>query len=233
MCRYTGWDIPALKSLQILVLEHFTPYQNTPAVSMRLRTPHDTTARVRKASYWICSQLLSKLGFELQIPHDLTCDQIRDNAVRRLRQTTSAMAQPYATRTSSYMYIANSPKLIVFLSLGKHRAKTYGEMAIQPRCFLFRHKMEASGRLDAPATLLPSKKPRYRLERRLGGPQSRSERSWASCESSPGLKLTLYFFAACVGCLLRLTFLVHRFLSSDDGSAKFLRNIDSYKSHTA
>jgi hypothetical protein len=35
-------------------------------------------------------------------------------------------------------------------------------------------------------------------------------------------------------CWLRLTlFLVHRFLSSDDGGVNFLRNIGFYKSHTA
>jgi hypothetical protein len=38
------------------------------------------------------------------------------------------------------------------------------------------------------------------------------------------------FFAACFGCLLRLTFLAHR---PDTGGDKFFRNVDSYKSHTA
>jgi hypothetical protein len=33
--------------------------------------------------------------------------------------------------------------------------------------------------------------------------------------------------------LVTATFLVHRFLSPDDGGAKFLRNVGSYKSHTA
>jgi hypothetical protein len=30
-----------------------------------------------------------------------------------------------------------------------------------------------------------------------------------------------------------ILFLLHRFLSLDDGGAKFLRNVSSYKSHTA
>jgi hypothetical protein len=40
----------------------------------------------------------------------------------------------------------------------------------------------------------------------------------------------------CSVCRLLVTatlFLVKRFLSSDDGGAKFLRNVGSYKSHTA
>jgi hypothetical protein len=36
-----------------------------------------------------------------------------------------------------------------------------------------------------------------------------------------------------VGSWLLLTFLARRFLSPDDGGAKFLRNVGSYKSHTA
>jgi hypothetical protein len=36
-----------------------------------------------------------------------------------------------------------------------------------------------------------------------------------------------------VGCWLRLTFLLHRSCHPDDGGAKFLRNVGSYKSHTA
>jgi hypothetical protein len=32
---------------------------------------------------------------------------------------------------------------------------------------------------------------------------------------------------------LRTLFLVHRFFHPDDGGAKFLRNVGSYKSHTA
>jgi hypothetical protein len=41
---------------------------------------------------------------------------------------------------------------------------------------------------------------------------------------------TLYFFAACVCCYLQLAlYLVHR----HDEGAKFLRNVGSYKSHTA
>jgi hypothetical protein len=38
-----------------------------------------------------------------------------------------------------------------------------------------------------------------------------------------------YFFAACVGCLLQFTDSCH----PDEGGAKFLRNVGSYKSHTA
>jgi hypothetical protein len=37
--------------------------------------------------------------------------------------------------------------------------------------------MEVNGQLHAPATLPPGKEPRYPLDRRLGGPQSRSGRS--------------------------------------------------------
>jgi hypothetical protein len=36
--------------------------------------------------------------------------------------------------------------------------------------------MEVSGQFHAPATLPPGKVPRYSLDRRLGGPQSRSGR---------------------------------------------------------
>jgi hypothetical protein len=36
--------------------------------------------------------------------------------------------------------------------------------------------MEVSGQLHVPATLSPGKEPRYPLDRRLGGPQSRSGR---------------------------------------------------------
>jgi hypothetical protein len=45
-----------------------------------------------------------------------------------------------------------------------------------------RHYLEVSGQLHAPAALPPGKKPRYPLDRRLSGPQSRSgrrgENSW-------------------------------------------------------
>jgi hypothetical protein len=36
--------------------------------------------------------------------------------------------------------------------------------------------MEVSGQLHAPAALLTGKSPRYPLDKKLGGPQSRSER---------------------------------------------------------
>jgi hypothetical protein len=39
-----------------------------------------------------------------------------------------------------------------------------------------RHKLEVSRQLHAPAALPPGKGPRYPLDRRLGGPQSRSGR---------------------------------------------------------
>jgi hypothetical protein len=48
------------------------------------------------------------------------------------------------------------------------------------------------------------------------------------------LGTTLYFFAACTDCYLRLT--LFQFTDSchpDDGDAKFLRDVGSYKSHTA
>jgi hypothetical protein len=37
-----------------------------------------------------------------------------------------------------------------------------------------RHQLEVSGQVDAPAALPPGKEPWYPLDRRLGGPQSRS-----------------------------------------------------------
>jgi hypothetical protein len=53
--------------------------------------------------------------------------------------------------------------------------------------------MEVSGQLHAPATLLPGKKPRHPLDRRLGGSQSRSGRGgeeknspFPCKESNPG-----------------------------------------------
>jgi hypothetical protein len=43
-----------------------------------------------------------------------------------------------------------------------------------------------------------------------------------------------YFFAVYVGCWLQLVlFLVHRFLSPDEGGARFLRNVGSHTSHVA
>jgi hypothetical protein len=45
--------------------------------------------------------------------------------------------------------------------------------------------MEVSGQLHAPAALPPGKAPRYSLDRRLGGPQSRFER----CEGDKNLVL--------------------------------------------
>jgi hypothetical protein len=41
--------------------------------------------------------------------------------------------------------------------------------------------MEVSGQLHAPAALLPGKKPWYPLDRKLGGPQSRSGRLSLVC----------------------------------------------------
>jgi hypothetical protein len=45
--------------------------------------------------------------------------------------------------------------------------------------------MEESVRLHAPAVLPPGKKPRYPLDRRLGGPQSRSGRGAGQKNSQP------------------------------------------------
>jgi hypothetical protein len=45
--------------------------------------------------------------------------------------------------------------------------------------------MEESGQLRAPATLPPGKEPWYLLDRRLGGPQSRSGRSGEEKNSQP------------------------------------------------
>jgi hypothetical protein len=45
--------------------------------------------------------------------------------------------------------------------------------------------MEVSGQLHAPAALLPRKDPWYPLDRRLGGPQSRSGRGGEEKNSKP------------------------------------------------
>jgi hypothetical protein len=45
--------------------------------------------------------------------------------------------------------------------------------------------MEVSGQLHAPAALPPGKDPRYQLDRRLGGPQSRSGRGGEEKYSQP------------------------------------------------
>jgi hypothetical protein len=52
-----------------------------------------------------------------------------------------------------------------------------------------RHYLEVSGQLHAPAALPPGKSPRYPLDRRMGGPQSRSgrrrrENSWPYRDSN-------------------------------------------------
>jgi hypothetical protein len=51
--------------------------------------------------------------------------------------------------------------------------KTYGGVAVQLLHSWLRHYMERSGQLYAPAALPPGKEPRYPLDKRLGGPQSR------------------------------------------------------------
>jgi hypothetical protein len=45
--------------------------------------------------------------------------------------------------------------------------------------------MEVSGQLHAPAALPPRKKPRYSLDMRLDGPQSRSGRGGEEKNSQP------------------------------------------------
>jgi len=45
--------------------------------------------------------------------------------------------------------------------------------------------MEVSGQLHAPAALLPAKGPWYPLDRRMGGPQSRSEHGGEEKSSQP------------------------------------------------
>jgi hypothetical protein len=45
--------------------------------------------------------------------------------------------------------------------------------------------MEVSGQLHAPAALPPGKEPWYPLDRRLGGPQSRSGRGGEEKNSQP------------------------------------------------
>jgi hypothetical protein len=58
--------------------------------------------------------------------------------------------------------------------------------------------MEVSGQLHAPAFLLPGKEPLYPLDRRLGGPQSRSGRGGVekSSQPMPGLELPIVQFVA-------------------------------------
>jgi hypothetical protein len=50
--------------------------------------------------------------------------------------------------------------------------------------------MDMSGQLHAPAALPPEKDPRYPLDRRVGGPQSRSGRGGEkkNSEPPPGIK---------------------------------------------
>jgi hypothetical protein len=45
--------------------------------------------------------------------------------------------------------------------------------------------MEVSGQLNVPAALLPGKSPWYPVDRRLGGPQSRSGRGGEEKNSKP------------------------------------------------
>jgi hypothetical protein len=45
--------------------------------------------------------------------------------------------------------------------------------------------MEVSGQVHAAAALTPGKEPRYPLDRRLGGPQSRSGRDGKEKNSQP------------------------------------------------
>jgi hypothetical protein len=55
--------------------------------------------------------------------------------------------------------------------------KAYWESrGIAPRILYLGTLMEVSGQLHAPTALLRVKSPRYPLDRRLGGPQSRSGR---------------------------------------------------------
>jgi hypothetical protein len=63
--------------------------------------------------------------------------------------------------------------------------ETYGGVAVQLYAFLISALDEVSGQLYAPAVLLLSKQSRYLFDRRLGGPQSRSER--CSKEINPAL----------------------------------------------
>jgi hypothetical protein len=50
--------------------------------------------------------------------------------------------------------------------------------------------MEVGGQFHAPAALPPGKEPRYPLDRRLGGPQSRSGRGGEekNSQSPPGIE---------------------------------------------
>jgi hypothetical protein len=60
-----------------------------------------------------------------------------------------------------------------------------GSGGIAPRILWPRHEIGVSGQLHAPAALPQGKSPRYRLDRGLGGPQSRSERGGEEKNSQP------------------------------------------------
>jgi hypothetical protein len=57
--------------------------------------------------------------------------------------------------------------------------------------------MEVSGQVHAPIALPPTREPRYPLDRRLGGPHSRSDEEkdllcWDACSCRPARKPSQY-----------------------------------------
>jgi hypothetical protein len=64
--------------------------------------------------------------------------------------------------------------------------KTYwGSGNIAPRILDLGTRWEVSGQIHAPAALPSGKEPRFPLDRRLGGPQSRSGRGGEEKNSQP------------------------------------------------
>jgi hypothetical protein len=53
--------------------------------------------------------------------------------------------------------------------------KAYGGVDVQIYVFLTSALVEGEQSASCPAALAPGKEPRYTLDRRLGGPESRSE----------------------------------------------------------
>jgi hypothetical protein len=83
------------------------------------------------------------------------------------------------------------PVLFFFNWASRHEG-VLGEWGIAPIILWPRYLMEVSGQLHTPVALSPGKKnPWYRLDRRLGGPQSRSGRGGEEINSQPPPEIEL------------------------------------------
>jgi hypothetical protein len=82
----------------------------------------------------------------------------------------------------------------------------WGSVGVNPLILWPRNLIEVSGQLHAPAALPQGKSPLYRLDRRLGGPQSRSGRS-GSREKFIYIYISLETDKGCVtfGCKVTMT----------------------------